>query len=85
MDDVIRQAECHDTRQLVVAIFERSGDDDSHWALVLHHSLCHQSTKDISKSSGFQSKKMSALSYHSIWTSYRVSWKLDHTANGVQI
>jgi hypothetical protein len=63
MDLVILQAESRATRKLVTDILE-SGDDDSQWTLILHCTLCYESTRRISKSAGFQSKKMLDLSYH---------------------
>jgi hypothetical protein len=62
-DYAIRQAESRATRKLVAAIMD-SGDDDAQRAIILHRTLCHESTRHISKSAGFQSEKMSALSYH---------------------
>lgn len=62
-DEAIRQAESRATRKLVAAILE-SGDDDSQRALILHRSLCHESTRCIAKSAGFQSERMSAMTYH---------------------
>jgi hypothetical protein len=62
-DEAIWQAESRATRKLVAAILE-SGDDDSQRALVLHRSLCHESIRCIAKSAGFQSEKMSAMTYH---------------------
>jgi hypothetical protein len=61
--DAIRKGESRATRKLAMDIFE-SGDDDSQRALILHHTLCQESMRYIAKSASFQSKKMSALSYH---------------------
>ena len=81
-DEAIRQAESRATRKLVAAILE-SGDDDSQRALILHRSLCHESTRCIANFAGFESERMSAMTYH--MDQLRVSWKLDHPPKGVQI